>query len=146
MATKPPTRNLLFQNTQNTVEKSANCSKGLTAEQHTSEAAWRSSCLYGEFHSHGGTPIFITHFRLGFSLINHPAIGVPPFMETSTLCRLSILFLSMYSFWASGRTGKNTTWKVTCTCSKHPPDVALWCFHFEVQNRNWSGGWVPATP
>ena len=26
----------------------------------------------------GGIPLVIIHFRSGFSLINHPAIGVPP--------------------------------------------------------------------
>ena len=29
-----------------------------------------------------GVPLVIIHVRLGFSLINHPAIGVSPFMET----------------------------------------------------------------
>ena len=28
-----------------------------------------------------GVPLVLIHFRLGFSRINHPLIGVPPFME-----------------------------------------------------------------
>ena len=36
-------------------------------------------CLPEVFHSHGGTPFYPI---FGFSLINHPAIGVPPLMET----------------------------------------------------------------
>ena len=38
---------------------------------------------WGGFHKWGvplGVPLVIIHFRLGFSLINHPAIGVPPFV------------------------------------------------------------------
>ena len=30
-----------------------------------------------------GVPLVFVHFRLGFSLINHSTIGVPPFTETS---------------------------------------------------------------
>ena len=40
-----------------------------------------------------GLPLVIIHFKLGFSLINHLAIGVPPFMETTILktCRFFIV-------------------------------------------------------
>ena len=34
----------------------------------------------GGFLSHRGTPKSSIHFRLGFSIINHPAIGVPPWL------------------------------------------------------------------
>ena len=38
----------------------------------------------------GDTPSTIIHLRLGFSSINHPAIGLPPFLETSVLSMIFI--------------------------------------------------------
>ena len=42
---------------------------------------WDTGRKYGGFPEMGVPPVII-HFRLGFSLINHPAIGVPLFQET----------------------------------------------------------------
>ena len=53
---------------------------------------------------HGGflkQPLVIIHFRFGFSLINHPYNGVPPFQETTT----SMGDLS----WAPFKTCRQTT-------------------------------------
>ena len=49
-----------------------------------------------------GVPLVIIHVRLGFSLINHPAIGVSPFMETpfelvESAQKLSYVFFSIWS-------------------------------------------------
>ena len=49
-----------------------------------------------------GVPPVIIHFRLGFSLVNHPAIGVPPFLDPPRwIWQVSYLFVSVLERWDS---------------------------------------------
>ena len=62
-----------------------------------SSMAWACGGFHN-FHSHGSTPVII-HFRWGFSLINHPAIGVPPWLWKPPQSTRS-LFRSWHRHWA----------------------------------------------
>ena len=67
-----------------------------------------------------GTPSYHPYFRLGFSLINHPAMGVPGSMEPPNRCILYIydnlnVFIEFWRSRGPGPKHKNVS------VNLHPP-------------------------